>query len=172
VGNNTVNLHAKGGNPLALLVFCSISVLLILTFSVTKRRLHLFEGIIVWVCTELLQNNFHWLIGLNYRLVELSLNWIDYLVYDTNRSIIVPICMMLFLELHESLDRKWKKLLNGAMFAALFVGLEYLDDVLGILSHSRNWRVWYSFANWTFNLLVLWLVFRGIRSIARKDVRI
>ncbi|MCZ8520884.1 MULTISPECIES: hypothetical protein [Paenibacillus] len=157
---------------MAILIFCSISVLLILTLSVTKRRLHVFEGIIVWVFTVLLQNNFHWLFGLNYKLVELSHDWIDYLVYDTNRSIIVPIGMMLFLELHTSLDRKWKKLLNGAMFVALFVGLEYLGDVLGILSHSRNWRVWFSFANWALNLAVLWLAFKGIRSIARKEVRI
>ncbi|MGF7036384.1 hypothetical protein J2T17_007447 [Paenibacillus mucilaginosus] len=157
---------------MAILIFCSLSVLLILTFSVTKRRLHVFEGIIVWVLTVLLQNNFFWLIGLNYKLVELSHHWIDYLVYDTIRSIIVPLGMMLFLELHVSLDRRWKKLLNGAMFAALFVGLEYLGEVLGLLSHSLHWRLWYSFANWALNLVVLGLAFKWIRSISRKEVRI
>ncbi|MDQ0113730.1 hypothetical protein [Paenibacillus harenae] len=157
---------------MALVVFCSISVLLLLSYSVTKRRLHLFERIVIWVFVLLLQNNFIWMMGLNYKLVELSHHWLQFLVYDSIRSIIVPICMMLYLELHEYLDRKRTKGLIGVLFIMGFVGIEYLAEWLGVLSHSGNWSVWYSVANWVFNVLLTLLVFKRIRFMARKEVTI
>lgn len=157
---------------MAIAVFGSAAVLLVLSYSVMNHRIHLFEGILIWVFIILVQNHFLWLMGLNNKLLEPTGDWLLFLVYDVVRSILVPLGMILFLEVHERLNRIGMRLLNGVLFLSVFAGMEYAAIALDILILSDEWKLWYTAANWSLNMVLTLLYFQWIRSIARKEVRL
>ncbi|CAG7627174.1 hypothetical protein PAECIP111802_01326 [Paenibacillus allorhizosphaerae] len=116
------------GGSKAIVVFWSLSILLIVAFSFTRRRLHLFEGIVQWCFLLCLQNNFIWLMCLNLKLVELSQNLLNYWAFDSIRSVIAPLAMIYFLELNDGLNSVWTKAICWAgMLAAMimFIAVKY-----------------------------------------------
>ncbi|MDF2962517.1 MAG: hypothetical protein K0S39_4252 [Paenibacillus sp.] len=157
---------------MAIIIFGSLAILLATSFAVTKRKIHLFEGIVLWCFLLSIQNNFVWLFSLNFKLVELSRDITNYLAYDSIRSVIVPLLTILFLELNLYVNEVWKKTLSWAGIIMLLVGIEYMAELLDILVHSEEWKLWWSFANWTSNVGLSFAVHKSIRYVARKDVKI
>lgn len=153
---------------MAAVVLLSIAFLVLLTFSVTKRKIRLFEGIIVWCTLQIIQNNSIWIFGLNMKLMELPTNLRDYVAYDSIRSIIVPIVIMLFLET-VSISALRKKIVSWLVVVALLVGIQYFAQWMKVLALSDRWKLWMSFADWTHVLVLAYVIFLWIRRIERKE---
>ncbi|MFD2446904.1 CBO0543 family protein [Bacillus sp. CGMCC 1.16607] len=154
---------------MALIIFGSISILFLISFSVTKRKIHLFECIILWGFILSLQNNYIWLTGINLKLLTLPTNLQNHWAYISVRSVIVPIVIMLFLEQTPTFEETWKKILYWLGTISILVGIEYLTDLFKIIHFSEKWKFGYSFANWSSVVLFSFLIHKLIRHFARKD---
>lgn len=155
---------------MAIVIFLSISILFVVSALVTRRSIHLFEGIILWCFLLHIHNNFVGIVGIDYQLFTISEKTENFLSYDLIRTVIVPLSIILFLELNSSMHELWKKLLCWFMIIHLFIGIEYFSAMLGVLSHSKKWNVGWSYISWTATVLLAFWFHKLIRYIARKEV--
>jgi hypothetical protein len=153
---------------MAAVVLLSIALLVLLTFSVTKRKIRLLEGIIVWCTLQILQNNSIWLFGMNMKLMELPANMRDFVAYDSIRSIIVPIVIILFLEA-VSTGVFRTKIVSWLVVVSLLTGIQYFAQWMKILVLGEEWKLWMSIADWTHIVVLTYLIFVWIRRLARKE---
>jgi hypothetical protein len=158
------------GKIMAIVVFGSISVLFLLTFSITKRRLHLFEGMCIWCFILHLQNIFLGVAGIDFGLLKLSRKLVNFFPYDSIRGVIVPLLILFFLEQSSSESGLWRKTVCWVSVILLLVGIDYLAERLDVLSHSEKWKLWWSFAYYTALVTLAFMVQRLIRHIARREV--
>jgi len=152
--------------------FWSVALFMILSFAVTKRKLHFFEVLLLWVFVLAVLNNVIWLVGLNAKLILYSQNMGDFLALDALRSVIIPVFIILFLEIILVEEKKSRQLFYWAGTIIMLVGIEYMADFVGVINHIATWKWWWSFAWWTAFVLLSYAVHRLIRRIAIKDVRI
>ncbi|MDF2958722.1 MAG: hypothetical protein K0S39_457 [Paenibacillus sp.] len=155
---------------MAIVVFWSISVLFILSFSVTRRRIHLFTGMILWCLIIHAQNIFLGMVGINFKLMKLSDHLANFLAFDSIRSVIIPISIIIFLEQTSSKSGVWKKTACWVGVIFLLVGVEYLAEGLDVLTHSEKWKLWWSFAFYTALVSLAFIVHKLISHIAQREV--
>ncbi|MBB6694861.1 hypothetical protein H7B90_26030 [Cohnella xylanilytica] len=157
--------------PLAgLILFWSAAVLLLLSFFITRRRIGLLEGIVLWCFLLGIQNQYIWITELNLRWVQVSDQWMGALAYDGIRSAIVPFSMMLALEWSDRLPGRLRPLV-WVGFGSLFAGIEIAAESLGVVIYGEKWKLWWTFAVWTAVAVLSAAALSLVRSLARKDVR-
>jgi hypothetical protein len=154
---------------MAIVVFWSISVLYILCFSVTRRSIHLFEGIVIW---SFLIHTQYIFVGLcfNYNLVQFPPKLDEFLAYYSIRGVIIPLSIILFLELNGSVNGIWKKSFCWVGIILLLFGIEYFAELLKAIGHSEKWKLWWTFSFYTTLVLLTFMVFKWVRRIARREV--
>ena len=162
----------ESGGKMAVVVFWSISILIALAFSVTRRKIHLFEGIVIWCILVQIQNNFMGMFSINFHLMELSMDKWTFLAYDSIRSIIIPLAMIFFLEQCTSASSVERKAVWWVSAILCFTGLEYCAELLGVLTHSKKWRLWWSISFYTALVSITYGAFKLLRHIARREVKI
>lgn len=155
---------------MALTVFGSISVLLLLSIVVARRKIHLFEGIILWSFIVSLQNCLIWMMSLNYKLFELSHNLANFWAFDCIRSVIAPVSIMIFIQQLTLVTNTWRKMLYGIKLILILVGSEYAAELLHVIHYSEQWKMWWSFAIWTSIVLFSCVIHKYVSSVARKDL--
>lgn len=153
---------------MAAVVLLSIALLVLLTFAVTKRKIRLLEGIIVWCTLQILQNHSIWLFGMNMKLMKLTTNMRDYVAYDSIRSIIIPIVILLFLET-VSEGALWKKIVSWLAVVSLLTGIQYFAHWMKLLVFSDRWKLWMSIADWTQIVALTYILYLWIGHLARKE---
>jgi hypothetical protein len=156
----------------AIVVFFSISILFILSFSVTRRRTHLFEGIIMWCFLVNLQGIYIGVLSNDFKLFVISNKIGNFMAYCVCRNVIVSLSMILFLELNSLVHKIWKKSLYLLGYILFLVGLEYFAELLEIIHHSEKWKLWWSFAHWTIVILLSFVVHKVVRHIVQKEVAV
>ncbi|WP_134682630.1 hypothetical protein [Brevibacillus migulae] len=157
---------------MVITVIWGAALFLLLSFAVTKRGLHLFEGIIIWVFLLFIENNVLWLVCMNAKLIEMTKQELDFVALDALRSVIVPLLTILFLEKVSIRERKSGQVRDWIGIVFLLFGIEYAADFLGLLQHISTWQWWWSFSWWAAFVLLSYAMHRLIRRIAKKDVRI
>jgi hypothetical protein len=93
------------------------------------------------------------------------------LAHFLNRTILFPIVMVTFLHFYLTF---WSRLKRGLLlltFMFLLVGLEWLADLLGVITHV-NWQIWWSFSFWMTTLLVLVSFMNFFRKILYKGGKV
>ena len=157
---------------MAITVFTSIAIILLLSFSVTRRRLHLFEGIIVWAFLLHIHNNLIGIAGMDFGLILLSTRPDLYAAYCMIRTFIVPIMIFLFLEMNVTVSGIWRRLLGWGVFIHLFLLIQYIAERLDIVRHGEKWNVGWSYVMWGGIMLLTYAFHKWIRQLARKEVNI
>lgn len=155
---------------MAIVLFLSIAIICVLSFSVTKRKIHLFEGIIIWAFFLQIHNNFVGIVGIDFQLFKLSQKLDNFLAYCSIRSIIIPILIFLFIEFNSTFNETWKKLLCWIAVIQLIIVFEYMADLMGVIHYSKKWNIGWSYIYWTSTILLTFLVHKIIRYYLRKDV--
>jgi hypothetical protein len=155
---------------MAITVFLTISILLALFFFTTKRRLHLFEGIVLWAFFLNIHNNFIGFAGVDFHLIRISQRLPNFIAYCAIRNVIFPVFIMLFLEAVASLRRTWAKLACLVVAVHLLMGIVLLAERFNVLQHSPRWTVGWSYLSWTAALLLMYGLHQWIRRVLGKDV--
>lgn len=157
---------------MAIVVFSSIAILFSVSFVVTRRRIHLFEGIVIWCVLQQIQNNYSGILSEDYELIVVSTKVAEFLAYDIMRCVIVPLSIFLFLEKTMTEHGVWRKIWNWIVIIIVLVGIEHFAEALGILAYSNKWTLGWVFAYWTTVVALSYAAFKIFRMIAKKEVRI
>ncbi|MBM7652786.1 hypothetical protein JOC76_002244 [Neobacillus cucumis] len=144
-------------------IISSITLLILISFYVTPKKIHIFEIIFIWLVVWLLMHPLSWIIYVNLTWIKVSTRIGDFWTYAFDRLILFPLLIVLFFEASLRFNRKAAKCI--ILFVAILTLMlnEYVLLKKGVL-HEVKWNIVFSFIEKSFILLVsyfLWMKFRG-----------
>jgi hypothetical protein len=154
-----------------LLSYFVLNLLVVLLFIKIKKNLHILEILIYWMVASYLFQNLSALCYMNFKTLFIPEKLELELAHFLNRTILFPIVMVTFLHFYLTF---WSRLKRGLLlltFMFLLVGLEWLADLLGVITHV-NWQIWWSFSFWMTTLLVLVSFMNFFRKILYKGGKV
>lgn len=144
-----------------------INLIAFFFFIKMKKKLHILEILVYWMIGSYLFQNLSALCYMNFKTLYIP----DHLSYELshfiNRILLFPLLMVTFLHYFLILNTYLKKFLLIVSFLFIFLGLEWLSDVLGVLIHI-NWRIWWSFSFWLVTMFILIGLMKVFRQILYK----
>lgn len=139
---------------MVLFFYVVLNAVAVALFTNTPKKIHILEVLVYGMLGSYFFQNFSALCYMNFKTLVIPDNLSYEFTHVLNRLVLFPLLMVTFLHFFLTLNTHLKKLLLSISFLLLFVGLEWLADLLGILEHV-HWRLWWSFAFWTATLFVL-----------------
>lgn len=143
-------------------IIASITLLILISFCVLPKKMHIFEIIFIWIIVCLLLHPLSWIIYVNLEWIKLSTKLRDFWTYAFDRLILLPLLILLFFEVTLRFNRKAAKCTILFVAILLLMFNEYILLKMGVF-HDVNWNIAYSVIEKSFILLVsyfLWMRFR------------
>lgn len=78
-------------------IIASITFLILISFCVTPKKMHVFEIIFIWLVVWLLMHPLSWIIYVNLTWIKVSTKIGDFWTYAFDRIILFPLLIVLFL---------------------------------------------------------------------------
>jgi hypothetical protein len=143
-------------------VFLSIMLLLLISFCVTSKELHLFEIIFLWLTISLLSQTVSWMLIVNLDLLSIAKGRSYFFLHAIEKIIIDPLVTITFFDWSKRISHEtWKYVfLVFTPFALILI--EYIYIWTGVLE-KKHWNIGYSLIEW-FSLIAvsyrLWPLYR------------
>ncbi|WP_335443320.1 hypothetical protein [Neobacillus drentensis] len=143
-------------------IISSVTLLILISFCVTPKKMHIFEILFIWIVVWLLMHPLSWIIYVNLTWIKVSTKLGDFWAYAFERLLLLPLLIVLFFEISLRFNRKTAKCF--ILFVAILILMldEYALLRMGVLQDVK-WNIVYSFIGKSFILLVsyfLWMRFR------------
>ncbi|HYK73133.1 MAG TPA: hypothetical protein VEV44_08430, partial [Pseudoneobacillus sp.] len=84
---------------MGFVVYFFVAWLVISIFTIIKKRLSIVENTLVFLIILILSINFSWIVNEELKLVTISKKGLDYTAFLLNRSIIIPIMIVIHVNL-------------------------------------------------------------------------
>lgn len=145
-----------------LAIILSVTLLLLISFCVTSRRIHLFEIFFLWLIITLLIQSLSWIILVNLEWITVSTKLGKYWSHFSNRLILCPLIIIYFFDFSVAIQK------NVPRYSFLFLAVLILTLVdyglmfLGIL-HNHDWKVGYSVVEWIFTIAISYFFWQWYR---------
>jgi hypothetical protein len=153
---------------MAFSIFFSLTIILMISFVVTKKNLHLFEIFFMWMIINLIHHNFLTVIAVNLRMFDFAEHKANYWTLVFFRVFLIPLLIIWYFDSTLSVNpyKKWAWLPVGILILA---GVEYLSDVLNVFRHT-HWKFWWSFIEWFVIFLLVNYSWIWYRNLLRKEM--
>lgn len=132
-----------------LSIFLSITIILVISFCVTSKRIHLFEIFFLWMVIWLLIHNSYSLILINLKGLGFSKDLGDFYTRILKRLVLFPLLIIWFFDISLIFNNKVKKYGLILIAIIMLVLIEYCFIFSGLLI-KKNWNVGYSFIQFGF----------------------
>lgn len=139
-------------------------------FKFQKKNLHAIEIFISWVVSTIIFQNYVALFYMNFDFFYIPEILSLELAHLLNRTVLIPVITLLFLNHYILLNSLKKKLASFIIIVLFCTGLEWLDHVTGVVIH-RDWKIWWSFSFWIFDFFICLLFLRFFRKKLTKAVQ-
>ncbi|NHN35493.1 hypothetical protein [Paenibacillus agricola] len=154
---------------MAFSIFFSITVIMNISYAVSKKNLHLFEIIFIWMVVSIIHHNFMSIFALNMGMFDFGKQPTHYWTMALIRVFLVPLLIIWYLD--RSLEgghpyKKWAWLPVGI---SILVGIEYLANALNVYNFNQ-WKLWWSFAEWFVIFLLVNYPWIWYRKLLRKEM--
>jgi hypothetical protein len=149
-------------------IIFSITFILIISFGVTKKKLHLFEILFMWMIINLIHHNFLTVTAVNLQMFDFAEYPANYWTLVLMRVFLIPMLIIWYFDqtLSEKIYIKWAWL---PAFILLLTGVEYLADILNVYRHS-HWKLWWSFIEWFLIFLLVNFTWAWFRKLLIKEM--
>ncbi len=137
--------------------FLSITLIFVIFFVITPRRLHLLEILFSWFIILLLHGTFLAIMILNYKYIKLGSNLFLIWSFVVNRFVLMPLLIIWLLDLYVSVRSFLIKTILTVAFTAILTRIEYLANWLEVIHHAGPWQVWWTVVQWAALILIAYL---------------
>jgi hypothetical protein len=148
-----------------LFFYLIVNLLAFFLFIKMKKRLHILEIMVYWMFSSYLFQNYSALCFMNFKTILIPEKLPFEFAHFLNRNVLYPVLMVTFL--HFFKDKHCKKLPLLLGFILLLSGLEWVDDLLGVMNHA-HWQIWWTFTFWLMALVILIVLMKIFRNILYK----
>lgn len=150
-------------------IFFSLTLIIGISFAVTRRTLHIFEIIFIWMIVIVIYYNFINIAAVNLHLFKFTDRLPNYWALVFERSVLVPLVILFYYDQMVA-RRPYQKWVWLPFVLLLLTGLEYMTQRLGLYSSVR-WKCWWSTIEWLVLVLLIHYSWLGYRSLLRKEMK-
>ena len=148
--------------------FLSLSIIGIIVITLSKKKIHKFGLILLFLLTEFFFTNYFAIIHTNYSYVEVSAKPEDYLVYQIFEMVLLPVLVFITISYTSFLKSVFTKGLFVILLAGVLCSLEYTLLLLNIIKY-KEWHLVYSFLAYTLIYLVLLWIIYGFQKLLTNE---
>lgn len=152
---------------MSFVVFFFLSWLFISLFAVIRKTLSIIENTVIFLVILVISINFSWIIIDEYQLITVSQKALPYLAFLLNRSIVIPILMLLLVNLVlRSKDSK-QKIIIGILCEFLLLMISFLSTLLGVTEFKR-WNFLYEGLYFLFIIFIAFFILKAFQKLTME----
>ena len=150
-------------------VFLSIMMLLLISFCVTSKELHLFEILFLWFTVCLISQTISWMLIVNLDLLSVANGRSYFILHAIEKIIIDPLVTITFFDLSRRVSHATWKYVFLVLTPIILMLIEYIYIWTGVLE-KKHWNIGYSFIEWVFIVTVAYWLWHLYRKKLGKEV--
>jgi hypothetical protein len=127
---------------MGLVVFFFIAWLVISLFAVIKKKLTLAENTLIFLVILIVSINFSWIVIEELRLIKRTQESLEYTAYLLNRSVIIPMLILIQLNLLLWSKTMMMKITLIVSIVIIMTGVSILSSFFDITEYN-HWHYWY-----------------------------
>lgn len=127
---------------MGFVVFFFVSWLVISIYSIIKKRLSIVENTFIFLIILVLSINFSWIVIEELKLVSLSKKGLNYTAYLLNRSVIIPMLLVIQLNLLQWCKTLMIKTIVIISSISILICLSILSNLLNMSKYVK-WNYGY-----------------------------
>lgn len=153
---------------MAFSIFFALTVIINLTYAVSKKNLHLFEIFFIWMVLNIIHHNFMTIFALNMEMIHFNSNPTSYWTMELIRVFLIPVLIMWYIDKTQGSNNRNNWIILFILLP-LLIGIEYLANLLDVYDFVK-WNLFYSTIEWVVILLIISFLSTIFRKILRKDM--
>lgn len=153
---------------MAFSILFSLTVILAVSFLVTRRNLHPFEILFMWMVTVIIHHTFITITAVNLKLMDFADHPEKYWALVFYRAFLIPILIIWYFDAMVA-RRPYQKWLWLPLGILILSGSEYLAVWLDLYTYTQ-WKLWWSLIEWSVILLLVYYSLLWYRSLLRKEI--
>lgn len=154
---------------MGITVFFFASWLVCMAFAVMQKKLSFVENTFVYLIILIVSINFSWIIIEELKLIMVTKNGVDYTAYILNRSVIIPILILIQLNLIQKSNSNAKSAIIVICTVGIMLGLSFLSTQFKITTNNE-WNLGYDGIYFLTLHLIGYYVFKMFRKITYHQV--
>lgn len=154
---------------MGFVVFFFVVWLVVSIFSLIKKKLSIIENTFVFLIILILSINFSWIVIEEWKLISLSKKGFEYTGYLLNRSVILPMLILIQLNLLQFSKTTVMKITIFILSVIVLTFLSVLSNFLNI-THFKNWHYGYDAIYYFILNLMAIFSYKLFARVSRKGV--
>jgi hypothetical protein len=155
---------------LGFVFYFFVSWLVTVLFTVMKKSLSFVENIFVFLIILIVSVNWSWIIFEEFKFLELSRQPLDYTAFLMNRSIGIPLIIVITLNAAvRSANVKGKAYLYVGLSTVILLGLKMIGNFLNI-TKLNNWNTLYDVLYFISLHLIAYFSLQMYRKLIKEEV--
>lgn len=154
---------------LGFVFFFFVSWLVTVLFSVMKKSLSFVENIFVYLIILIVSVNWSWIIFEEFKFLELSRQPLDYTAFLINRSISIPLIIVITLNAVRSANVNGKAYLYVGLSTVILLVLVKIGNFLNI-TKLNNWNTMYDVLYFLSLHLIAYFSLQMFRKLKKEEV--
>ncbi len=154
---------------MAFSIFFALTVIINLTYAVSKKNLHLFEIFFIWMVLNIIHHNFMTIFALNMEMIHFNSNPTSYWTMALIRVFLIPVLIIWYIDKTQGANNRNNWIILFILLPPLLIGIEYLANLLDVYDFVK-WNLFYSTIEWVVILLIISFLSTIFRKILRKEM--
>ncbi|MNR20444.1 hypothetical protein D3C85_1372830 [compost metagenome] len=151
------------------IVLIAFYILMIVTYIVIKKHMHLFDMIFCWLMALFLDDVYFMVVTLNYELILPSPQMWDMILRLVYQHVITPMivvwAMLIWVTKHGWIVRLGSMIFYSLMLMSIKIFLHYL----GVVQYASMWKLGWSYLESLLLIICTGITLLIFRAIMRKD---
>jgi hypothetical protein len=126
---------------MGFVVFFFLTWLVVSLFAVIKKKLTFVENTLIFLIILIISINFSWIVMEELKLIKLTQVSLEYIAYLLNRSVIIPILVLIQVNLLQWSKTMMMKIAVIVSVVILITGISFLSNFYGI-TEFKHWHYW------------------------------
>ncbi len=153
---------------MAFSIFFALTVIINLTYAVSKKNLHLFEIFFIWMVINIIHHNFMTIFALNTEMINLNSSSTSYWTMALIRVFLIPVLIIWYIDKTQEANNRNNWIILFILIP-LLIGIEYLANLLNVYDLVK-WNLFYSIIEWVVILLIIFFLSTIFRKILKKEM--
>ena len=149
-------------------IFIAITLLLMISFCVTSKRMHVFEIFFLWMISWLITHSIAWMVFVNLKWLKLSTDLGNFWTETLGLLILYPLLVIWFFDISMLIHHKVKKYALLLLAILIIASVEFCFILLDTII-SKNWDFSYSLIKWSFIVSISYLLWQWYRKTLCKE---
>jgi hypothetical protein len=149
--------------------FFLLAWLIIAIFIVMQKKLSISENTFVFLFMLIVVINVSWISIEELKLIHLTKRGIAYTAFLLDRSVIIPMVVLIQLNILERSNTFTKKIFTIVTAVIVMLGLSFLSNYFTITIYTK-WNYGYDVIYYFFLLLLALFLFKSFRKISKNVV--